>query len=446
MASTAKVTNLETKDRYEIIDSEHGEGGFGKISKQRDLFLERFVAVKTQHLLDDAKSRERFTREAKTLAKMSHPNIPAIYDVKVQDEEMLIYFEFIEGNNLRGVVNSGEPPSLEQAVRWFSQVASAIEHAASLKIVHRDIKPDNIIISQNGNAAYLVDFGIAIGPDDSKRITEKGYVVGTPAYMSPEQREGKELDEASDIYSLGITLYETLSGRLPVGGGYDSISDANESIPPGIDELIKDCLIADKTKRLGSPRDFAKRLQGAVRTDAPLSSLLVEARLHELYAALKTMSDEEFSAKPLGQRLLIINRAKDLVRSDKPQMGRATADMLALLVRLAVREPQDHYQTIVEPAYEWGYDKEYGERAWQGNEEIRDALIEAGKSAPTGSHSILSESLIKFVEKSGLDDKPGWYYHDLRLNSIGLLANPHSDDSSAAKVAALYNRVNELSH
>lgn len=325
---------------------------------------------------------------------------------------------------------------------WFTQVAAAIEHAASLGIVHRDVKPDNIIISKNGSAAYLVDFGIALNPDDAKRITEKGYAVGTPPYMSPEQREGKALDEASDIFSLALTLYETLSGHLPVGGGYESLSDANEAIPPSIDELIKACLVTDKTKRLGSARDFSRRLQGAFRTDVPLSQLLMDARLHELHAALQSMSAEEFSAKPAGQRLLIITRIKDLIRTDKLQGP--TADMIALMVRLAIEEPPEQYKIIVDAAYGWGYEKQFGER-WQGNDGIRSALIEAGKAASTVSHSVLSKSLIQFIERVGLDGKDGWYFHDLRVNLITLLANPQCGDL-AEKLAQFYDNVNEVSH
>jgi hypothetical protein len=375
---------------------------------------------------------------------MSHPNIPAIYDVKVKDDEMMIYFEFIEGDNLRQVIESGRALSLQEAVNWFTQVAAAIEHASGCGIVHRDIKPENIIISKNGAAAYLVDFGIALNPEDAKRITERGYAVGTPAYMSPEQREGKELDQASDIYSLGLTLYETLAGHLPVGGGYEALSDSNEAIPPSIDELIKTCLVIDKTKRLGSAKQFSRQLQGAFRTDVPLSQLLMDARLHELHAALQTMSAEEFSAKPAGQRLLIITRIKDLIRTDKLQAP--TAEMIALLVRLAIEEPADQYRIIIQAAYEWGYEKQYGER-WKGNDGIRDALIEAAKTATNSSaHSVLSTSLLEFMQRVGVDGKDGWYYHDLRVNLISLLANPHCEVSSAEQLAGLYDRVNEISH
>jgi serine/threonine protein kinase len=284
---------------------------------------------------------------------------------------------------------------------------------------------------------------LILDPDDAQRITKKDYVIGTPQYMSPEQREGKELDEASDIYSLGLTLYETLAAHLPVGGGYESLSDANEAIPPSIDELIKACLVIDKSKRLSEAKEFARRLQGSFRTDVPLSQLLMDARLHELHAALQVMSAEEFSAKPAGQKLLIITRIKDLLRTDKLQGP--TADMLALLVRLAIEESSEQYKIIIDAAYEWGYEKQYGER-WKGNDGIRESLIEAAKTASNVSHAVLSSSIIEFTQRVGVDEKDGWYYHHMRVNLIGLLANPQCSEASAEKLATLYDKVNEISH
>lgn len=163
--------------RYEIIDDSHGEGGFGKIQKRKDKILERFVAVKSLKLLDDAEARERFIKEAKTLARMSHPNIPAIFDVEFLDKEMDIYFEFVEGESLRDYVTERRIPSIDQVRRWFSQIGSALTHSHGLGIVHRDIKPENIIISTDGTTGTLVDFGVALTLDDAKRLTASGFPV-----------------------------------------------------------------------------------------------------------------------------------------------------------------------------------------------------------------------------------------------------------------------------
>lgn len=120
--------------RYELIDHAHGEGAFGKIQKRRDKILERLVAVKTLKLFKEPGDRERFINEAKTLARMSHPNVPAIYDVEFLDEEMSIYFEYIDGNNVRDAINEKRIPTVEHARRWFTQIASALSHAHSLGI------------------------------------------------------------------------------------------------------------------------------------------------------------------------------------------------------------------------------------------------------------------------------------------------------------------------
>ena len=440
--------NLQTAEsRYELIDTSHGEGGFGKVSKRRDKVLDRLVAVKELMLLDDTSAKERFRMEAKTLAKMSHPNIPAIYDVDFGEDKMLIYFEFIDGTNLRQLIHDATVPAMEKARRWFSQVAMALDHAHKAKIIHRDVKPENIIISENESIATLVDFGIALTADDIKGLTKSGIVIGTPSYMSPEQANGEELDGRSDLFSLGITLYETLSGHLPHAGQYQRISDSNEAISPAIDDLIEDCLIQDRKTRIPTAVDFNKRLQSAFRTDVPLSLLLTDARLHEVVAGLKALSAEDFSARPRGQKLLIITRLKDLVRIDdeKPQLRTATAEVIQLLLRLARLEENWDYTFITVAAFEWGFDKSYGPN-WTGNEDIRDELISVSKAITNHNHSVLASTFINFVREKDLNNLPGgWYGHDLRLLVMSLLANTHCGEE-ADDLAKIYDEINVASH
>ena len=430
--------------RYEVIDEAHGEGAFGKIQKRRDKVLERFVAVKNLKLLQDPDAQARFIKEAKTLARMSHPNVPAIYDVEFLEKEMRIYFEFIDGENLRTLVTGENIPTVEHARRWFSQIASALSHVHSIGIIHRDIKPDNIIIAPGGTTATLVDFGIALTTDDVRRLTEPGYVIGTQAYMSPEQAAGSDLDGRSDLYSLGITLYETLAGHLPHPGQYQALSDANEAIPPSIDELIRKCLIQDRNHRIPTAEAFIDELRLAIRTDIPLSSLLTDARLHEILAALVQLSTEDFHAKPRGQRLLILNRLKDLVRTDRQELRTATGELIKHLLRLAALETAADYSPVVEVAFAWGFDKTVT-ASWQGNQEVREGLIDAAKTANHTAHAVISQSYLKHVGAKQLETLPGWYHHDLRKIVVALLANPNCGDI-ATQLAEFYDKLNLETH
>jgi serine/threonine protein kinase len=246
------------------------------------------------------------------------------------------------------------------------------------------------------------------------------------------------------LYSLGITLYETLSGHLPHAGGYQSLSDANEAIPPAIDDLIKECLAQDRNTRLQSATEFMKRLRSAFRTDVPLSTLLTEARLHEVVAALRQMSAEDFAGKPKGQKLLLVTRLKDLLRIDKPELRTATAQVIELLTRLARFEPEKEYGPIVAAAFQWGFDKSYG--SWTGEQDIRDAITDAVKAANAEAHRVLSAEFVKFVDGKDVSKLPGWYNHDLRIQAMALLANPACGDLAAEALASRYDAINEASH
>ena len=179
---------MTLEDRYEMLDEAHGEGGFGKISKRRDNYLERIVAIKELKLLSDPAARSRFEREAKVLAKMSYPNVPAIYDVQFSESHMFILCEFVDGKPLSELISDTTIPPLEQVRRWFTQVAAALEHAHSKGIIHRDVKPANIIISEDRENATLVDFGIALSAEDAKSLTKEGYVIGTPQYICHQSK------------------------------------------------------------------------------------------------------------------------------------------------------------------------------------------------------------------------------------------------------------------
>lgn len=199
---------------YKVTD-QIGEGGMGSVFRGIDIMLEREVAIK---MLRPELSRqphivERFRSEAVTLAKLNHPNIATLYSFLRQGEDFFMVMEFVRGETLDSLIGKSGAMPWERAVALFSQALEGIEHAHKMGIVHRDIKPANMMLTETGSIKVM-DFGIArvLG---TNRLTKTGHLIGTVEYMSPEQVRGEETDARSDIYSLGILLYEMLTGRVP---------------------------------------------------------------------------------------------------------------------------------------------------------------------------------------------------------------------------------------
>ena len=442
MATPPEIAT-EMVDRFTFAHEVHGTGGFAKVIRGRDTDLERDVAVKVLTLLATEFSeteQERFRREARILASLSHPNIPSIYDVSFRaGKAFLIIFQFIEGSNLRGILNEG-PCSISEARVWFHQVASALEHAHGLSIVHRDIKPENIIIRPDRESAYLVDFGIALSAEDARKLTKSGWVIGTPGYMSPEQQAGEPVDASSDVYSLGITLYEALAGKpIPVGD-YEPLSAGNEVIPPQIDDLIRDSLLP-KERRLKSAKNFSQRLSGALRSSKPLSDVLVHGKLHELATAIEQFSPTEFTQLPKGQQSLILEKVADIAGSGEPNLEYASEQFLELLLNLCILVEKDSYRGIVAQAVPWAFEKEFNGQL--GRDSIRRSLERASREALGESYEVLREEFENFLERTELDDQEEWYLHAVRNVLQNLLANPECTSNEATLVKAL-REVNQI--
>src|SRR5882757_6423228 len=205
-----------------------GEGGFAAVFRARDNVLNRDVAVKVLNveLAPERVVAERFLREAQTVARLEHPHIVPIYKVGRQEEIFYIIMRCIDGPSLRQLLETQKKLSVGDAARIARQVADALAYAHTHEIVHRDIKPDNILLDKSGHV-LVTDFGIAKAAQDaqkqktkpsSKSLTSEGMIVGTPEYMSPEQASGDPLDGRSDIYSLGIVVYQMLAGSPPFEG------------------------------------------------------------------------------------------------------------------------------------------------------------------------------------------------------------------------------------
>ncbi|MEN6488754.1 MAG: protein kinase [Smithella sp.] len=435
--------------RYEIVATATGEGGFGKVDKAQDKVLERCVAIKTLDPLfktnPSNEDIERFRREAKTLARLSHPNIPAIYDVQFSEADKIfkIIFEWIEGISGRESLKVGVW-SLDDVKRWFGNICSALEHAHSKGIIHRDIKPSNLIITENKESCYLVDFGIALRNIDIERLSHTP--PGTPGYMSPEQEQGEDLDSASDIYALGIVLYEFMSGSRPRVGEYIPLNSLNEAIPPAVDSLVQLCL-QDRQKRMQSSRVFYETLLNALRPGANLSTILTDGALYDVQAALSLMDVSEYSMLPSGQKRLIYSRLKDLVNVDKPRLKNAVVSLLSQFVRLAHQDNAKHYEFICQHALRYAYQVEYSDK-WVGNEQLQKDLNDVAKYCTSEGHKVISKVLVEFLDAFGneLLQQDKWFYHGVRILLQNLLANCHCKNEDAELIGDKLDLVNEFSH
>src|SRR5215208_8367906 len=204
---------IEKFSRYELRE-ELGQGGMATVYRAYDPMFEREVALKIlkQELLNEAHVRERFERETKIIAKLEHAAIVPVYDVGRDNEQLFFVMRYMSGGSLADRIQNGSL-SLFDVAEIIQRLGAALDYAHAKGVVHRDLKPGNILFDEYNNA-YISDFGIAKLAHATTRLTSSG-IIGTPTHMSPEQAQGEEVDGRSDIYSLGVILFEMLSGKTP---------------------------------------------------------------------------------------------------------------------------------------------------------------------------------------------------------------------------------------
>lgn len=261
-------------NRYEI-ESPIGQGGMASVYRARDLRLGRSVAVKILHqrYANDDEFVQRFDHEAMSAASLSaHPHIVDVYDVGEHGNTHYIVMGLIEGEDLKWLIDREAPMQINRALQIVEQVADALGFAHRQGFIHRDIKPQNILIDRNGQA-HITDFGIAKSKL-STAVTQAGMTYGTADYISPEQAQGLDVQPQSDIYSLGMVLYEMLTGQLPFKGDTPMAvaiqhiqstpvapRQLNAAIPPALETIILQALSKDPRERPDSAQTFAMQLR-----------------------------------------------------------------------------------------------------------------------------------------------------------------------------------------
>jgi serine/threonine-protein kinase len=301
----------ETISNYKILEK-LGEGGMGVVYKAEDTKLKRTVALKflPPHLAASEGDKARFIQEAQAASSLNHPNVCTIHDIQEHDGRMFIVMEFVQGQTLRDLMGgkkgadagSGERTllPLNRATEIGIQVADGLAAAHEKGIVHRDIKPENIMVRKDG-IAQIMDFGLAkLRSSTGSRLTQQGSTVGTAGYMSPEQIQGTDADHRSDIFSLGVVLYELFTGELPFKGVHETallyeivnvdpvpMTSINPDLNPELDRIVFECLQKDPDERFQSVKDISKELKRYKRESSR-------------QRATRTMATRQFAPVPGG--------------------------------------------------------------------------------------------------------------------------------------------------
>ena len=301
---------------YEILAA-IGAGGMGEVYKARDTRLDRTVAIKVlpAHLADRSELRERFEREAKTIASLNHPHICTLFDIGQQDGIDFLVMEHLEGETLAQRLQKGPLP-LEQVLQFSIEISDALDKAHRKGITHRDLKPGNVMLTKSGTK--LLDFGlaklkqeVAPGLPDSQlptmksAITDRGMILGTLQYMAPEQVEGKEVDARTDIFAFGAVIYEMATGRKAFEGKTSasvmakileaeppSMASLQPMTPPALDRVVKTCMAKEPDERWQSAGDLCRELKWIAEGGAQI--------------ALSSVAEDK-GIRALGPRLLILS-------------------------------------------------------------------------------------------------------------------------------------------
>jgi len=333
--------------KYEILQL-LGEGGAGQVHSARDKLLHREVAIKSlrPELISDQSFVDRFMTEAKNLGRLNHPNINTLYDLIFEGDNLYMVMELVSGRTVERLLQDRHGPlPLREAQAIVSQVGDGLHYAHGLGIIHRDIKPANLMISDAG-LVKIMDFGIARARG-SQRQTRDGKIIGSLAYMAPEQVRGEEGDERSDLYSLAIVLYELLSGRAPFSAPTDfdlmqaQINQAPERIgasikglPGAVENAVMKALSKNPAKRFANVAAFCEAVGATTGQKESISIVQASTRVIDASEATTSMTRD---AKRSGAEDGLFSRLRSYVKNASPLVlggvfGGVPAALLALFL------------------------------------------------------------------------------------------------------------------
>jgi serine/threonine protein kinase/Tfp pilus assembly protein PilF len=316
-----------TVSHYKILEK-LGEGGMGVVYKAQDTKLDRFVAIKflPQHLSTSEENKTRFVQEAKATAALNHPNILNVYEIDEQNDGIFFVMEYIDGKTLKSHIanlKTGEGISVRQAIDWTIQISQGLRAAHEKGIVHRDVKPENIILTKDGHPK-IMDFGIA-KLRGGTGLTKTGASMGTLSYMSPEQAQGLSADLRSDIWSLGITFYEMLTGELPFKAEHEAAllylinqeepavpSALDRKIPHAVDSVVKKALVKDREMRYQNMSELTIALEN-VRTEIESASTKTKAIAVLPFDNISQEKENDYFSDGLTEEIIAnLSRLKDM--------------------------------------------------------------------------------------------------------------------------------------
>ena len=312
--------------KYEILE-QIGRGGFSAVYKARDPFIGRLVAIKVC-LADEQTFRERFFREAHIGGNLDHPNIVTVFDFGTENDKPYIVQEYLTGHDLGQTIERGEPLSIHRRLEYIMKVAKGLQYAHGKGVLHRDIKPGNVRVLEDG-AVKIMDFGIATLKSAHTRLTSAGNVVGTASYLAPEQIGGGKPSESADIFSYGVLAYELMTYRRPFPGeDFQSVFEHILMRPPeplrslwpecpaGLDTLIEHCL---EKKPEDRPASFDKIIP-------PLNAILVRVRPDRRAAATSELPRPEAVDETEPARVTSKERALEERSDAQPTATRASTE------------------------------------------------------------------------------------------------------------------------